>query len=99
MSQVVEVQFCLAGIAEFTGASDKELYKAEGIDELFHDPTAGNSQGLGVSMNPREVEEEKVVLIPSGPEREKDITEIKDLMRLVRMQLHVVTEDYGITGK
>lgn len=95
-----KVQFCLAGIAELTGASDKELYKAEGIDELFHDPTAGNSQGLGtVSENPREVEEEKVVLIPSGPEREKDITEIKDLLSLVRLQLHAVTEEYGSTGK
>jgi len=35
-----KVKLCLANIANLTGSSVKEIYKAEGTDDLLNDPTA-----------------------------------------------------------
>jgi len=35
-----EVELCLATISKITGSNNKEIYKAKGIDNLLHDPTA-----------------------------------------------------------
>lgn len=92
------VKLCLSGIAELTGANEEDLYKLEGMDDLFHDPTAGSFPGFLRTSNDI-VKEEVTEVIPNGPQREKDIKDIIELTKLVGLQLHAINEDYVSVGK
>jgi hypothetical protein len=92
------VKLCLSGLAELIRANEDELYKAEGIDDLFHDPSAGSFPAVLRTANDIVLEEVNEVL-PNGPEREKDINDTMELLKLVGLQLHAINEDCAIGAK
>jgi hypothetical protein len=63
------VKLCLSGLAELTGANEDELYKAEGIDDLFHDPSAGSFPAVLKTTNDIVPEEVNELLRPFSSQR------------------------------
>ena len=73
----------LRAISKITRSNDKELYKAEGIDDIFYDPNA----------ELRRIQYREVQHVSDSTETPKALKDLLDLMKLVGLQLHAVTED------
>lgn len=91
-----KVTMCLAAIANITGSNKKELYKAEGIDDLFHAELWKNQYKVDKVDN---IVRDGTVSIQDDTHSEEDINSLIDLTKMVGLQLHAVTEDHVNTGK
>jgi hypothetical protein len=86
----------LATLADITNSNKKELYKAEGIDDLFNDPITELRE---TQYKLSSVVRDGTDSVQNCREREKDILYLVDLTKLVGLQLHAVTEDSIEVGK
>ena len=94
-----KITLCLAAIADITGSNSKELYKAEGINDLFNDHTAELRQNQYLVDNVIQDSTIGTESVQNYTQIEKDITYLINLTKLVGLQLYAVIEDYVITEK
>ena len=87
-----KVKFSLRTIGQLTANTEEHLYVVEGIDDLYHDPTTrfrAHTKDTQVVK-----EKDKVLALHCGADKEINLQQLQDLIKLVGLQLHVVTGEF-----